>query len=83
MLPLLIDPAPVSVPVSAPRATFAFPVPSLTIVCAPIRSTSSVKLQAVLAVSVSWSVIVKLPVKFWVVVPEPPLPPRSADTTAA
>ena len=33
--------------------------------------------------SVRSRVIVKSPVKLWVVVPELPLPPRSADTTAA
>ena len=53
------------------------------IVWAPIRSTSSVKLHAVLAVSVSWRVIVKSPVKSWVAVRGPPVPSWSADTTAA
>ena len=83
-LPLVIEPAPLSPPVSALSATAALPDPSLTIVCAPTRITSSVMPQSTPAVSVTLKVIVKLPVKFWTVVPAGPgLPPRSADTTAA
>jgi len=80
-LPLVIEPAPVSLPVSAPSATDAFPLPSLTIVCAPIRSTSSVRNHGLLAVAVTEKVIEKSPVRFWVVVPGG-APSWSADTTA-
>ena len=83
MLPLVIDPAPVSLPVRAPSATDAFPLPSLTIVWAPIRSTSSVRNQALLAAAVTEKVIEKFPVKFWVVVPGARSKRRSAETTAA
>ena len=82
MLPLEIDPAPVSVPVKAPRATEAFPFPSLMIVCAPIRSTSSVRSHAFPAVAVTEKVIEKSPARFWVVVPGG-APSWSADATAA
>ena len=82
-LPLEIEPAPVSPPVSAPSATAAFPLPSLMIVCAPTRNTSSVIAQLLPRAAVTLRVIEKLPVKLCVVVPDEVPPPRSADTTAA
>ena len=74
-------PAPECTTLSAFSVTVALPLPSLTMVIAPFRTTSTLATHAAPAISVTENVIVKLPAKFCVNV-APPAPPVSAPTTA-